>query len=122
MRRARRFLEDAERAYRDGFYDLAMFYAEQAAQLALKALLVARLGFYPETHGIRELLGVYYRATGDEEAARISSRHRLMLAMLERAYTESECGADEYGEDEARAALEAARLIVGFVEERVGGV
>jgi HEPN domain-containing protein len=119
LRRAERFLHDARQALEDGYYDMAVFYSEQAAQLALKALMLWMTGSYPEIHGLRELLGVYYRVSGDSEAAELASRMRRLLSMLEKAYTEARYGAEEYGEDEAREAVEAAEAILSLVLRRV---
>ncbi len=119
LRRSERFLEDAARALEDGFYDLAIFYSEQASQLALKALILDLLGFHPEIHGIRELLGIYYSATGDEEARLLASRLRKTLAEMERAYTEARYGPEEYDEDIASESLSAAQEIIAFVKSRI---
>lgn len=83
-------------------------------------MLLATLGFYPEVHGLRELLGVYHRATGDEDARLLASRYRRVLALLERGYTESRYGLGEYSPEEVEEALEAAGRVLKLVEERLG--
>jgi HEPN domain-containing protein len=119
LRRAERFLDDAKRAMSDEYYDLAIFYAEQAAQLALKALILYTTGSYPEIHGLRMLLGEYYKATGDEEAVEIVKRLRRLLTMLERAYTEARYGSEEYSEEEAMDAVSVAEELLGFAKKRI---
>ena len=119
LRRSERFLEDAFRALEDSYYDLAIFYSGQAAQLALKALMLDVLGFYPEIHGIRELLGLYYKATGDEEAKALATEARKVLAEMERAYTEARYGPEEYDEGIALESLKVARELVAFVKSRI---
>jgi len=120
LRRAKRFLRDAEQALEDRYYDIAIFYAEQAARLGLKALVLKTIGYYPEIHGLRELLGIYYSVSHDEEAAELAKHARRILALLERAYTEARYGSEEYTEEEAREALAVAQKLLELITERLG--
>lgn len=54
--RAREALEAAERLHREGFHWAACFLAHQAAEYALKGVLVKYTGQYPYTHDLGELL------------------------------------------------------------------
>ncbi len=54
--KARVLLEDAKRHLREGHYWLTCFEAQQAAELYLKALLVALTGTHPFTHDLVELI------------------------------------------------------------------
>ncbi len=45
-----------ERITSDEYYDFAALNSQQAAEFALKALLIKRTGFKPYTHSISELL------------------------------------------------------------------
>jgi len=56
VEKARVFLEEAERHRGLGYYWLVCFEAQQAAELYLKALLVALSGAHPYTHDLVELL------------------------------------------------------------------
>ena len=58
IEKARVFLSEAERHVRTGYYWLACFEAQQAAELYLKALLVALTGTHPYTHDLVELMEV----------------------------------------------------------------
>ena len=55
-RRARAFLENAERLFEEGVYDLAAFNIEQYCQLTLKYKLLIKTGAYPRTYSIMGLL------------------------------------------------------------------
>ncbi|AEM38336.1 HEPN domain protein [Pyrolobus fumarii 1A] len=55
LRLARRDLERAERSLREGDRAAAVFWAQQAAEKALKAVLLALKGYFPKTHSIRRL-------------------------------------------------------------------
>jgi len=57
-KRSSLFYEYAREALSRGHYDMAMFHAEQALQLRLKALALRILGYIPRIHSVRELLVV----------------------------------------------------------------
>ncbi len=56
------FLREATRLLNEGEYDIACFFAEQALQLRLEALLLRILGHVLRGHGVRELLGLLVKA------------------------------------------------------------
>ncbi len=56
MSSARRDLERAYRSLREDDRAAAVFWAQQAAEKALKALLIAVKGWFPKTHNIRRLM------------------------------------------------------------------
>lgn len=58
MERARRDLRAARLLLREGLYNEAAFHAQQAAEKALKALLVANGVRPPKTHSIERLLSL----------------------------------------------------------------
>jgi HEPN domain-containing protein len=47
-RRAQVYLREARRLYSEGYYDVALVMAEQAAQLGLKAVYARVFGYIPE--------------------------------------------------------------------------
>ena len=55
LRVAKRDLERAEHSLREEDRSAAVFWAQQAAEKALKAVLLAYRGFFPKTHSIRRL-------------------------------------------------------------------
>jgi HEPN domain-containing protein len=70
-----------------GFYELALFHAEQALQLYTKYLIYRKLGDFPKTHFLRDLLDKPYGAVcnlGD-----FLRRRSAVLALLEHAYITS---------------------------------
>jgi len=117
-KRARAFLKYALKALEEGDSDFAVFSAEQALQLMLKAVLLHLAGSYPEIHSVRNLLGLYHHITSDEWVKDIATRFRRELAELEEAYTRSRYGGAPYSEDEARTLVEVARRIVALLEEK----
>ncbi|BES81593.1 HEPN domain-containing protein [Pyrodictium abyssi] len=93
MRRALMFLDEAREAYSRDRHDLAMFLAEQALQLFLKAQLLRMLGDYPRTHSVRQLLTMLGKALGDNAEKEITAfirRERPRLSELEDVYIVSQ--------------------------------
>ena len=58
LRRARRYLRIAKSILDDGFADAASFYAQQAAEFALKALQLHQSGTITKTHDLPRLAGL----------------------------------------------------------------
>jgi len=55
LNKAEENLKVAETSYRNSFYAASCFHAQQAAELALKALIISRKGYQPFTHSQVEL-------------------------------------------------------------------
>ncbi|BEP16702.1 hypothetical protein PYJP_00540 [Pyrofollis japonicus] len=84
--RSKGFLDLAREAYRRKQYDLAVFLAEQAVQLRIKAALLRIAGYYPRVHGIRLLLGEPSKTVGDKAGDKIKqfiAEKRSLLSELE---------------------------------------
>lgn len=107
-----------------GRYSKACYLAQQAAEKALKALLIRATGRYAHTHSVVELLS-QLRDVG------ISVGDELLRAGedLDRHYVPSRypnawpAGAPHrhYKEEDARKALESARLVMEFVRRNIRG-
>ncbi len=121
-RRALRFLEDARRALQDGFY------AEQAAQLYAKALLLELAGYVPTTHDVRDILGLIGETLPEDLKQRLhafSREHRHELAELTDIYTNARYGPRALTQEEATATLEVVEELLSLldaVREEVRGV
>jgi len=96
-------------------YDLALFYAEQAAQLRAKALiLIERRALCRRLHSVRELLGLLSklldsmgRSDLSELLRRISEEYRDAFRVLEEAYTASRYLPKTYEREDAEKAIRA---------------
>ena len=88
--RALQFLEMSKAAAERGFYELALFHAEQALQLYTKYLIYRKLGDFPKTHFLRDLLDkvleLYGAVCNLDDFLR---RRSAVLALLEHAYKTS---------------------------------
>ena len=108
-----------------GLHNWACFQAEQAAQLALKALLHG-LGRAPWGHDVVRLLdaaadGGVDVPTAVRDAARRVGRHYIP-ARYPDAHASGSAG-EHYGESDAREAIGDAEAVVSFAErawERLG--
>ncbi len=123
LRRSTMFLEEAREAYRAKRYDVAVFLAEQALQLYLKAQLLRVLGDYPRTHSIRQLLTLLSKSLGreaEERVARFIREERPRLSELEDVYVASRYMLRTYTEEDAKDILFTVERVIRFVEELLG--
>ena len=123
LRQAHSDLAMAAYASQGGFHAQACYHCCQAAEKALKALLLA-LGQEPErTHSIERLLGAL-ELLGIETAP----LRQLPLKPLQRMTTASrdpdgdEAPVDLFDERDGALALQVARAVVGFADQQLGGL
>ena len=119
-RRARSFLKAA------GLIDdpdLKAFFAEQAMQLHLKAVLLELFGEEARTHSVRELLGLLARRLRDAgytgEAKRVmefAAAERLALLEADEAYITARYGLG-YSMEEAERLVGLAGRLIDLLEE-----
>jgi len=127
---AERFLLRASRDLSEGDYDGACFNAEEAVQLAVKAVLYKYFGELPRIHGSRTLLArlrnlLMDAGKGDVASivGRFVSDSRDALDILEESYTMARYGTVSYGEVQGRLCVETAKKafeVLMEVEGRLG--
>lgn len=115
LRRAEKFRKDSLTAFQEGYYDIACFYAEQAVQLKAKAFILKNLGFMPRIHGVRELLSIIYKYTGNEKIKEFIEENRRELKELEDGYTESRYGFSPYAKEDAEVCLKLMDSIFNLI-------
>ncbi len=109
-------LEEAGEELSKGHYDLAVFLAEQAVQLFLKAVILSETGTMPRTHR-RDLAGalrVIYPDKAREVDVFVRQNHGLFIR-LEEAYVSSRYLFREYTREEAEELVKFAGEVVEFV-------
>jgi HEPN domain-containing protein len=123
LRQAHSDLAMAAYASEGGFHAQACYHCAQAAEKALKALLLA-LDQEPErTHSIERLLGAL-ELLGIETAP----LRQLPLKSLQRMTTASrypdgdEAPVDLFDGRDVALALEVARAVMGFADQQLGGL
>jgi len=122
-RRARAFLVAASM---NVDCDLAMFFAEQAVQLYIKAVYYELFGDVLRGHRLRELLSTLVKALekhGYSELAEsivsfVDSSRRALID-LEEAYTTSRYGYVDYTREDAERAAKTAQKLIDLLEEVV---
>jgi len=114
LRKAKRDLKWAERMLAEEDFDYSSFHSQQAAEKALKSLIIAKGQHPPRTHNIGALLSALEKMgedTGDVEQAKILTDYAV-----EARYPDFE---EEISREEAVEALELARKVVGWARERL---
>ncbi|MET1160362.1 MAG: HEPN domain-containing protein [Thermoprotei archaeon] len=129
-RRAERFLTRAIRDFSERDYDGACFNAEEAIQLATKALLYRYFGEAPRIHGSKALLARLrnlFMDAGRDDVARLIGRfvadNRDGLDLLEESYIMARYGAISYGEKQGKICIETAKKafeVLKSVEQKMG--
>jgi len=115
-------LETATILYRERRWNASAFYAHQAAEKAVEALLLS-INEAGWGHSIRILLERYFERVGERREdllvyARELDRHYIP-SRYPNAYPAG-IPHEAYDEPTARRALEAARRILDYVRERIG--
>lgn len=116
-------LDTAKILHREARYNAAAFYAQQAAELAAKALLYY-VNEAPWGHSIRILLERYFERMNTEfieellEAARDLDRHYIP-ARYPNAHPDG-TPHEAYDEATSSRAIEAAEKIISFVRGEIG--
>lgn len=89
--RAEKFLDTAIMIYEKGYYDLSAFALEQSCQLFLKYTLWKKLGDYPKTHSLINLLEELKEGIPEKHSiiGDFINENRDIINALEMAYLES---------------------------------
>jgi HEPN domain-containing protein len=112
FRRARRYLRIAKSNLSDGYADVASFYAQQAAEFALKALQIHRQGVQERTHDLTRLARVL---SAPPRVLRLASN--VTLAYVVARYPD--VGGGRITRRRAEAYIDAARRIVNWVRREM---
>lgn len=108
-KRAERFLVDAEFDLKDGAYEIAVFHAEQAAQLFLKAKILSFGVEFPKTHEISKLLEILEKL-GMEKVKEIKEEKNI-IELLEFAYISSRYLPFSISKEEAQKAIKFVKKL-----------
>ena len=120
MAQAERDLLLARTAARDAFHEWACFAAQQAAEKALKAVLMSQLQ-EPWGHSVRDLLKMLPAATHGEltEKARVLDSYYIPTRYANGHVTGAPF--ENYGTLQSQQAIEYAREIVQFAVSQMAG-
>lgn len=104
IRKGKKFMLYAEKDLQEGRYDSSAFFAQQSAEMLLKAILLKRTGARPYTHSLTELL----ESLAHVLSAEIPEDVRLCAHALERHHIAArypDAGLGEYERQDAQEAL-----------------
>ncbi len=105
-------LFNAERDLKEGEFDSAMFNADQALQLFLKAKILAKGIEFPKTHQIRKLLELLSKL--ENKPLDLSKEEEKILEMLEEAYISSRYLPFSFSEEDVNKALMFVKKLMSF--------
>lgn len=109
-------LEVAKKALEAGKHSIAVFLADISLQLYLKATLLEKVGSYPGTHSLRELLGYLAAHVGREELKEFVRVNRARLSALEDAYITSRYGSKVFYAEDAEDAIKLVEEVIEVVD------
>ncbi|QXJ32170.1 HEPN domain-containing protein [Saccharolobus shibatae] len=95
--RAVRFLREAISDMDKGWYDFAVFHAEQSLQLALKTVLLENKGNYPFTHDLDELINSAKDIK--PELLELKNNNKELITLLKLSYIGSRYFPSSYDKD-----------------------
>ncbi len=121
--RSKIFRREAERLLEEKEYDLALFFLEQSAQLALKSIIYKLFGEKPRVHGLRRLPSILAQNLDEAGEKRLSKRvinfvesNRRTLILLEDAYIGARYGYLVAGRREVEEALKVVDELLEILD------
>ncbi len=121
-RRALAFLKSAEHSFHDGNYDLVLFHVEQFMQLYLKYILSIKIGAFPKTHSLTELLREIAKALNALDIEKFYHDNIEIINLLEDSYIAARYLPRVYDKHIAERALEFAKKaleVLKCIEEQL---
>lgn len=117
--RAKAFLEDARYDISKQKWFLAAFHLEQACQLYLKHCLFKKLGDYPKTHSLDELLEELKKIYPQKkkEIEKIQKNEASVIGDLNQAYITSRYLPVEFNEFQIRKMLKFTLNLSKFLQK-----
>jgi len=114
-----RLLARAKRDLEVGDYDGAVFDAEQAVELYLRAIILEYTDAVPRSHNLRRLLHIVGELLGlAGEVEEFIRRNRFSLHVLEDAYYSARYLPKEFAREDAEELVAFAEEVIEFVEAR----
>ena len=115
--RAFHFLELAKEAIERKMFDLAAFHIEQFCQLYLKYKLLLKIGDFPKTHSLRELLIEIGKVDKTGEVKKFLNKNLQIVKNLENAYLTSRYLPIEFDKDSVKEMLNFAKKLKRFFDK-----
>ena len=118
-KRAQKFYRNALELFEKGDYDLSAFNLEQALQLYLKYLIAKKLGEWPQTHYLDELIDKLSETYDRPEFKKYKEDNELFFDDLSDAYFQSRYYPKEYNKNLVSKLLEGFKNFIKFIENNL---
>jgi len=117
--RAREFFEEAKELFNKKRYNLSAFNLEQAIQLFLKYLIGKKLGDWPKTHYLSELIPDLVKVYQAKKILKFYRENELFFENLESAYFISRYFPKKFSENSLRQLFEKSEKFFKLVKEEI---
>ncbi|MCX8201448.1 MAG: HEPN domain-containing protein [Candidatus Caldarchaeum sp.] len=115
LNKSKGFLITAEHQTAIGLYDLAAFSLEQSLQLYLKAKLLERGVDFPKSYGVRKLLELLHKVSGDAAIVNVLNEFVMELGILEDVYITSRYSGREFRKEEVERLWAVVKKVMDAV-------
>ena len=115
--RAREFFEEAKELLKKKRYNLSAFNLEQAIQLFVKYLIGKKLGDWPKTHYLSELVPDLARVYKSKEILKFYRENELFFENLEDAYFVSRYFPKKFSENSLLQLFEKSEEFLELVKK-----
>jgi HEPN domain-containing protein len=117
--RAREFFEEAKELLKKKRYNLSAFNLEQAIQLFAKYLIGRKLGDWPKTHYLSELVPDLAKAYKSKQILKFYRENELFFENLEDAYFVSRYFPKKFSENSLSQLFEKSEEFLELVKKEI---
>ncbi len=115
--RAKEFWEEGVRLFNEGKYNLSAFHLEQAIQLWLKYLIALKVGEWPKTHHLSELIKGLVEVYENKEIWEFYQKNELFFDHLEDAYFVSRYFPKKFTQNSINQLIEGSKEFLNLTEK-----
>jgi HEPN domain-containing protein len=117
--RAKEFFEEAKELFKKKRYNLSAFNLEQAIQLFVKYLIGKKLGDWPKTHYLSELVPDLARIYKSKEILKFYRENELFFENLEDAYFVSRYFPKKFSENSLSQLFEKSEEFLKLIKKEI---
>jgi HEPN domain-containing protein len=117
--RAREFFEEAKELFKKKRYNLSAFNLEQAIQLFVKYLIGKKLGDWPKTHYLSELVPDLAKTYKSKEILKFYRENELFFENLEDAYFTSRYFPKKFSENSLSQLFEKSEEFLKLIKKEI---
>jgi HEPN domain-containing protein len=117
--RAKEFFEEAKELFKKKRYNLSAFNLEQAIQLFVKYLIGKKLGDWPKTHYLSELVTDLAKTYKSKEILKFYRENELFFENLEDAYFTSRYFPKKFSENSLSQLFEKSEEFLKLIKKEI---